>query len=691
MKYFSEIVSLLLAGAFMLASCSDNDNSTIYHSPIISSVTTGDVSATAVSAVFTGSVKDLSSQSSASYRVGVKLSTSETDVKTGTEINASPNSDGSFTVEQDGLQRNQTYYYCTFVNLQGKVSYYGDVKSFVTTDASVVTISASDIQANKATFGGQLNDVGNLPSSATLSGGVKISMCKDEASLLSGKDISLSDLSSATAGKAFSLVDKGLLPAKKYYYVAYMKLNDGYILGKVDSLTTSDYETQFVDLGLSVKWAATNIGASSEEEAGGLYGYGDPTGLQENPDASYATGDISGSSLDIALASASGGRLPTVTEAQELVNKCVFSDTIVNKVPCFKVTGPNGNSIVVPKAGSRNGDTVSGEGSEAYFWTGSIDPNSTDHGYTVNLGNKSFKTSSTFMGLSVRAVKQTLIDFDNSKLVLLNNSADARIEIYNEYGATKNDPGLDPAGFMFTKKMYVTFSIYGLPKNIAPFDATIGWADASWSPSDWSSSVRVIGDGTYTIPVTVTETARGIAVFVIDLKGKAGLFDDGTVKAYINSIVVDDDHYLNYGSTSDGQSIDNSKLIGGDIEKNGKYRIEIYNVYGSGSKDNPTFSPTNMNFSHRLRVIFSLSGIGKLSTSCRADLIFADASWGVSNWGQSVGSTNVAGDGIYSVYLDTGGSSAIAPPNVFAVDIDGLSSSVGADRVKACLLGVYWY
>jgi phosphodiesterase/alkaline phosphatase D-like protein len=143
-----------LQGPLCWLSCSDNDNSTIYHSPIISSVTTGDVSATAVSAVFTGSVKDLSSQSSASYRVGVKLSTSETDVKTGTEINASPNSDGSFTVEQDGLQRNQTYYYCTFVNLQGKVSYYGDVKSFVTTDASVVTISASDIQANKATFGG---------------------------------------------------------------------------------------------------------------------------------------------------------------------------------------------------------------------------------------------------------------------------------------------------------------------------------------------------------------------------------------------------------------------------------------------------------------------------------------------------------------------------------------------------------
>lgn len=691
MKYFSGIAPLLLAGVLMLTACSDDDNAMVYQSPVISTVTTGEVSATAVSAVFTGTVKDLSSQSSAAYTVGVKLSTSEADVQSGTEVEASLNSDGTFSVEQDGLTRNQTYYYCTFVTLQGKVSYYGDVKSFVTTDASVTTASATDIGANKVTFGGQLNEVGNLPGSATLSAGVKLALGKDEATLLAGKDIPLSDVTTAATGKAYTLTETGLLPATKYYYVAYMKLNDGYILGTVDSLTTADFETQFVDLGLSVKWAKTNIGASSEEEAGGLYGYGDPTGLLENPDAAYATADVSGSNLDIAMASASGGRLPTVSEAQELVNKCTFSDTTVNEVACFKVTGPNGNFLIVPKEGSRDGQTISGEGSEAYLWTGSIDPNSTDHAYTVNLGSRNFNTSATNLGLSARAVKQTLIDFDNSKLVLTNNGSDARLEIYNEYGTTKNDPGLDAAGFMFSKKMYVTFSIYGLPEGTAPFDATIGWADASWSPSDWSSTVQVTGDGTYTIPVTVTETAKGVVVFVIDLKGKAGLFDDGTVKAYINSIVVDDDNYLNYGSTSDGQSIDNSKLIGGDIEGNGKYRIEIYNVYGTGSKDNPTFDPSGMNFSNRLRVTFSLSGIGTLAAPYRADLIFADASWGVSNWGQSAGSTNVTGDGIYSVYLDTGGSSASAPPNVFTVDIDGLSAAVGADQVKANLLGVYWY
>ena len=37
-------------------------------------------------------------------------------------------------------------------------------------------------------------------------------------------------------------------------------------------------ENNPVDLGLSVKWAAYNVGASSPEEYGGLYGWADPTG-----------------------------------------------------------------------------------------------------------------------------------------------------------------------------------------------------------------------------------------------------------------------------------------------------------------------------------------------------------------------------------------------------------------------------
>lgn len=39
-----------------------------------------------------------------------------------------------------------------------------------------------------------------------------------------------------------------------------------------------------VDLGLSVKWASFNVGASKPEEYGGLYGWGDVTGRKTSTD-----------------------------------------------------------------------------------------------------------------------------------------------------------------------------------------------------------------------------------------------------------------------------------------------------------------------------------------------------------------------------------------------------------------------
>ena len=46
-------------------------------------------------------------------------------------------------------------------------------------------------------------------------------------------------------------------------------------------------EKTAVDLGLSVKWASFNIGASSEEEKGLLLGWGDITGLNTSRDLNY--------------------------------------------------------------------------------------------------------------------------------------------------------------------------------------------------------------------------------------------------------------------------------------------------------------------------------------------------------------------------------------------------------------------
>lgn len=91
--------------------------------------------------------------------------------------------------------------------------------------------------------------------------------------------------------------------------------------------------TQIVDLGLSIKWAGWNIGASAPEELGGLYGWGDPTGTKvSGNDDEYPSKNppinICGTKYDIAHVQwGNGWRLPTKKEIEELMPD-IFSSYI---------------------------------------------------------------------------------------------------------------------------------------------------------------------------------------------------------------------------------------------------------------------------------------------------------------------------------------------------------------------------
>ncbi len=145
-----------------------------------------------------------------------------------------------------------------------------------------------------------------------------------------------------------------------------------------------------VDLGLSVKWACCNVGASSPEGYGGYYAWGE---TEEKSDYDWDTyayyidtdGDglkdtyqnigsnISGTSYDVAHVKWGGSwRMPTLDEIKELCNKCTWQWTTVNGVNGQKVTGPNGNSIFLPAAGYRNGTDVGGRGSYGYYWSATL-------------------------------------------------------------------------------------------------------------------------------------------------------------------------------------------------------------------------------------------------------------------------------------------------------------------------------
>ena len=115
---------------------------------------------------------------------------------------------------------------------------------------------------------------------------------------------------------------------------------------------------QKVDLGLSVKWAGWNVGASFPEEYGNYYAWGETTTKTSYTDENCSTnnksiGSIAGkSTYDVARARWGGSwRLPTKEEFEELIDRCTWTWITYKGVNGYKVTGPNGNSIFLPAAG----------------------------------------------------------------------------------------------------------------------------------------------------------------------------------------------------------------------------------------------------------------------------------------------------------------------------------------------------
>lgn len=131
-----------------------------------------------------------------------------------------------------------------------------------------------------------------------------------------------------------------------------------------------------VDLGLTVKWASCNVGATAPEEYGGHYAWGETEEKEDYSEATSTTfnvdagADIAGTEYDVAHVKWGGAwRLPTKAEWQELVDECTWTWTSENGVNGYKVTGPNDNSIFLPAAGCGQGTTMNKNAEEyGYYW-----------------------------------------------------------------------------------------------------------------------------------------------------------------------------------------------------------------------------------------------------------------------------------------------------------------------------------
>ena len=189
-----------------------------------------------------------------------------------------------------------------------------------------------------------------------------------------------------------------------------------------------------VDLGLSVKWATCNVGASSPEDYGDYFAWGETTPKKQYDwttykyckgtyktmtkycnKSSYGNNGFTDNKTildpedDAAVVNWGGAwRMPTDEEFAELREQYTWTWTTQNGVNGYKVVGPNGNSIFLPAAGYIDGSSLSDASSFGDYWSSSLYTSSPYYAYDMYFysGYVSSFNNGRFNGLSVRPVCQ---------------------------------------------------------------------------------------------------------------------------------------------------------------------------------------------------------------------------------------------------------------------------------------------
>lgn len=185
----------------------------------------------------------------------------------------------------------------------------------------------------------------------------------------------------------------------------------------------SAYDKYAVDLGLSVKWSQINVGAVSVEDWGEHYAWGE---TESKSYFSWSSYDLcNGTESTITKYNSHDGktilepsddaatvvmgrnwRTPTLTEMEELVNRCKWTQETLNGVKGMRVTGPNGNSIFLPFGGQMSEDVLHHSDTTGYYYVSNLSSDGEKYAPAlVCYGNKQeFVPHARFFGLSIRPV-----------------------------------------------------------------------------------------------------------------------------------------------------------------------------------------------------------------------------------------------------------------------------------------------
>ena len=151
---------------------------------------------------------------------------------------------------------------------------------------------------------------------------------------------------------------------------------------------------EWVDLGLSVKWATCNIGANTPGQNGQYFAWGETTKTQNHNQSNcksmglYIDEICNMSTYDTAKNLWGGNwRMPTMAEFQELLNECkwIWILDSNSSMGGYKVVGPNGNHIFLPASGYELDAEKEKRGTAGFYWSGTTEYGNTGDAYILQI------------------------------------------------------------------------------------------------------------------------------------------------------------------------------------------------------------------------------------------------------------------------------------------------------------------
>lgn len=321
------------------------------------------------------------------------------------------------------LESDTKYYYRSYARI-GSSYVYGAEKSF-TTKGIKATAELTEQEGNTATF----TCTTMLGEFDLLGGGNGYGLVWGTSA-----DVSINSDKGFKSGNGllngtYTVGVNNLKYNTTYYYRAYTRTGSKYTFSEVQSFTTGEYAANVgktVDLGLSVKWADMNVGASSPEDYGDYFAWGETEPKVSDGSSTYkwynessktltkyCTGVDNKTTLDPEDDAATvnwgaGWRMPTRAEQDELRDKCTWRWTTQAGVNGYSVKGPNGNSIFLPAAGCRIGPVLVDVGASCIYWSSSLTASHPNYAYYLYF-DSSYNYRCDYYrsdGISVRPVCQ---------------------------------------------------------------------------------------------------------------------------------------------------------------------------------------------------------------------------------------------------------------------------------------------